>query len=296
MKYCPTCRTEYADDSLQFCLQDGTPLAGVSNQNASPDYEAESETLVVPKKVEPIRFEPPSSYQTDLSKNQANWGQSQPVIVEREPKKSNTTAIVLLSILGTIALLGLGGLGAWLYFKNNKTAVAVNVNTAPPNRPANVNAANNQNANLATPSPSATATPKPTLDPQQAKAITGDVNNVIDEWKNATENLDLDTHLSQYADTIDYYRAGRVGIGTVRADKQRAYNSYDSIAIDVTNMKITPDASGNKAIAVFDKEWNFEGEQRNSSGKVQQQLTLNKINGRWVITGEKDLRVYYTDK
>jgi hypothetical protein len=124
MKYCPNCQTQYTDDSLQFCLQDGTPLAGVSNQNVSTDYEAESETLVVPKKVESIRFEPPSSYQTDLSKNQPNWGQSQPVIVEREPKKSNTTAIVLLSILGTIALLGLGGLGAWLYFKNNKPVVA----------------------------------------------------------------------------------------------------------------------------------------------------------------------------
>jgi hypothetical protein len=173
----------------------------------------------------------------------------------------------------------------------------VNVNNAPQNRPANSNSANNQNANanLAKPSPSATPTPQ-TLDAQQAKTITNDVKNVVDEWNNATENLDLEAHISQYADTVDYYKGGRVGIGTIRADKQRAYNSYDSININITNLKITPDASGEKATALFDKEWTFEGEEKYSSGKVQQQLTLNKINGRWRITGEKDLRVYYTDK
>ena len=295
MKQCPSCQTTYSDNSLQFCLQDGTPLIGIPNQNASTSYETEPETLVVPKKVEPIRFDPPSSYQTDLSK-QANWGPSQPVIVEREPKKSNTASIVLLSVLGTVLLLSLGGLGAWLYFRNNKTTVAVNVNSAPQNRSVNSNAANNRNANLASPSPSATPTLQPALSSQQEKAIAEDVKDVVDEWKSASENLDLETHVSQYADTVDYYKGGRVGIGTVRADKQRAYNSYDSIDINITNMRITPDASGEKATALFDKEWTFEGEERYSSGKVLQQLTLNKINGRWLITGEKDLRVYYTNK
>ena len=290
MKYCPNCRTEYADDSLQFCLQDGTPLAEIPNQSSSANYDTEPETLVVPKRVEPIRFDPPSSYQT----NKANWEPSQPVIIEREPKKSNTAAIVVLTALGTVLLLGLGGFGAWLYFRNNKTEVAVNINTAPQNRSSNSNAANNQNANLATPSPS--PTPQPTLNPQQAKAITNDVKDVIDEWKDSTENLDLNGHISQYADTVDYYKAGKVGVARVRSDRERAFSAYDSIDINIDNVKVTPDPSGDKATVIFDKEWNFEGEEKYSSGKVQQQLNLNKINGRWLITGEKDLKVYYTDK
>ncbi len=61
-------------------------------------------------------------------------------------------------------------------------------------------------------------------------------------------------------------------------------------------MKVTPDASGEKATAVFDKEWNFEGAEKYSAGKVQQQLTLGKIGGRWLITGEKDLKTYYVEK
>ena len=194
-------------------------------------------------------------------------------------------------------LLGLGGLGAWLYFNNRKTQVAVAVNTTPPqNRPANSNAATNQNtnANFATPSPTAQPTAQPTLKPEQTKAITNDVKNVVDDWKDTTENGDLDTHISQYADTVDYYKAGRVNVSKVRADRARAFAAYDTISINLDNVKVTPDASGEKATVILDKEWNFEGVEKFSSGKVQQQLTLSKIGGRWLITGEKDLKIYYT--
>ena len=96
MKQCPNCRTTYADN-LQFCLQDGTPLVVVSNQDATIAFDTESETVVSPKKVEPIRFYLPSSYQQT---NQTNFEPSQPVIVEqREVKKSNTATIVTLSVL-----------------------------------------------------------------------------------------------------------------------------------------------------------------------------------------------------
>ncbi len=299
MKHCPNCRTNYDDDTLQFCLQDGTPLAKISDQNAAADnFDAESETIVSPKQVEPIRFDLPSSYQT----NQTIRGASEKVVVEREPKKTNTAAIVLLSTLGTILLLGIGGVGVWLYLKNNKANVAVNSNPTLTNRQLNTNlSAGNQNSNvnLAVPSPTATPTvaptAAPTINPQQIKLISEDVKNTVDDWKSATENLDLNTHLSQYADTVDYYRGGRVNRNKVRADKEKAYAAFDSININITNMKITPDASGEKATALFDKEWTFEGENKYSSGKVQQQLTLGKINGRWLITGEKDLKVYYVN-
>jgi hypothetical protein len=303
MKQCPSCQTIYSDDSLQFCLQDGTPLSELAARNAPINSDVEAETVISsnkgvinpPRQVEPIRFEPPSSYQANQA-NQANWSQqpSHPVIVEQPiAKKSNTTAIVLLTALGTLLLLGIGGAAAWMYFRNNRATVAVNVNNAPQNRPSNANAAN-QNANLATPSP--TPTPQPTLKPEAAKEVTNDVRNIVDEWKDTTESLDLDSHVSQYADTVDFYKAGRVNVRRVREDRARAFAAYDSISINIDNVKVTPDASGEKATVVLDKEWNFQGEEKFSSGKVQQQLTLAKINGRWLITGEKDLKIYYVDK
>lgn len=294
MKQCPNCQTTYADDNLQFCLQDGTPLVS-PNRNSTSGYQTETETVVVPKRVEPIRFEPPSSYQA----SRENWqAPVPPVIIEqREPKKTNTAMVVILSVLGTTLLLGLGGAGVWLYSRNNKTEVAVNINAAPVNRAPNTNTAVNQNANAnlaSSPSPTATPTAQPTLRPEVAKTISNDVKDVVNEWKDSTENLDLDTHINQYADKVDYYKAGRVDAARVRADRERAFNAYDTLIVNLDNIKVTPDATGEKATVVLDKEWNFEGAEKNSSGKVQQQLTLGKVNGRWLITGEKDLKVYYT--
>lgn len=299
MKVCPNCRTEYADDALQFCLQDGTPLINAANPTVSPDFNTESETVISPKRVEPIRFDPPSSYQN----SQSNWEQSQPVIVEREAKKSNTAAIVALSVLGTILVLGLGGAGAWLYFNNRKTVAVVNNNSNMPIRSVNSNTANNQNqntnsninSNLATPTPSPTPTAKPTINPEQAKTITGNVKDVVSDWKNASEDLDITSHLSNYADTVDYYNGGKVSIAKIRADREKAFADYDSINLNIDNLRVIPDPAGDKATAIFDKEWKFEGADKYSAGKVQQQLTLNKINGKWLITSEKDLKVYYKE-
>ena len=300
MKYCPNCQTTYTDDSLRFCLQDGTQLADVSGMNSEMPTVAfdDSETLVSRKPPQQVvRINVPET-------ESQNWQQpEQPRIVAPPPvetKRSKTALTVMATVLGMLLFLGIAGLGAWMLLKSRKTEVAVNVNNAPANRPLNSNSANikTSNANLTAPaaSPTATPIPKPTLKPEEIKAVTNDVKEAIDEWKGSSENLDLDGNLDQYADSVDYYAGGRVNRARVRADKQRAFEQFDSINFNISNVKITPDASGEKAIAVFDKEWRFEGEQRYSAGKVQQQLTLGKIDGRWLITGEKDLKTYYVGK
>src|ERR1041385_5694192 len=40
MKTCPKCKKQYSDDSLNFCLEDGTPLTR---------YDAEAETIKIPE-------------------------------------------------------------------------------------------------------------------------------------------------------------------------------------------------------------------------------------------------------
>ena len=299
MKYCPNCQTTYTDDSLRFCLQDGTQLADVSGMNSEMPTVAfdDSETLVSRKPPQQVvRINVPET-------ESQNWQQpEQPRIVAPLPvetKRSKTALTVMATVLGMLLFLGIAGLGAWMLLKSRKTEVAVNVNNAPANRPLNSNSANikTSNANLTAPaaSPTATPIPKPTLKPEEIKAVTNDVKEAIDEWKGSSENLDLDGNLDQYADSVDYYAGGRVNRARVRADKQRAYDQYDSINFNITNLKVTPDASGEKATAVFDKEWTFEGADKYSAGKVQQQLTLNKIKGKWLITGEKDLKIYYVE-
>ena len=40
MRTCPKCNRQYDDDSLNYCLEDGTVL--------NPRYDAEAETLKIP--------------------------------------------------------------------------------------------------------------------------------------------------------------------------------------------------------------------------------------------------------
>jgi hypothetical protein len=302
MKYCPNCQTTYTDDTLRFCLQDGTQLAEVSDANTDMPTVSfdDSETLVSRKPPQQVvRINVPETQQQNWERTEQPRIIEQPRIVEQplEAKKSNTALTVLATILGMLAVFGI--IGAWFLLKSRKTDVAiVNFNTAPANRPFNSNSTNaqilNANTNKSTASPTPTTTP--TLDPEEVKMATSEVKDTVDEWKSSSENLDLDGNLDQYADSVDYYTAGRINRARVRADKQRAFDQYDSINFNISNMKVTPDASGKKAIAVFDKQWKFEGENKYSSGKVQQQLTLSKVGGRWLITGEKDLKTYYIEK
>lgn len=44
MKQCPTCRTPYTDDSLNFCLKDGTPLAS----GPPSGFDTQPSTLTFP--------------------------------------------------------------------------------------------------------------------------------------------------------------------------------------------------------------------------------------------------------
>ncbi len=261
MKICPSCQTRYSDDTLRFCLQDGTPLV--------PD--------------QPIVT---SSAQM-----------SQPTVVLPAPygRRRSVAVPVLLTALGMLVLFVIGVIG-WSYLRKTQTSITVNtsnsaatqsppvsnvVAAATPREPprTNANAAINANATLHT----------PTVDADQA---TRDVRRAIDGWRSSGEELDVDTYMHHYAPTVDYYLKPGATRDFVRDSKMKAFSTYDSIKVDLSNMSITTDPTGDTATAVFDKEWNFDGI-RNSSGKVRQMLKLRKIDGQWLITAEKDLHLYY---
>ncbi|MGI8467958.1 MAG: TonB family protein [Pyrinomonadaceae bacterium] len=197
MKYCPVCQTRYDEEIIRFCTKDGAPLveenpsftAMPSESSIEPEDDGEetvirrnlpardsdlsktnSERIVIPTneiKLEPVRAKNRQSYQ---------------------PPKSNTTATVLLTILGTfVVLAGLGGVWYLLRGGNsnngsaNKTNANFNAALNVANFNANFNADNslsnldintnsnvnfnsnvNINANLKTPTPTRTPTPTPT--------------------------------------------------------------------------------------------------------------------------------------
>lgn len=300
MKICSVCRTTY-DDFQNFCLNDGTPLvnAATEPQQVQP---LEPDTVVQPN--EPSTVVNPPAPTTNLSGGQTNYGQTnippqQPTVIVEKP--SGTGKIVALTALVTLLFTVLIGGGAYLIWLNRNRQVAqanINQNTTKPKNTnaAVVNANNsnvsnlnvNTNANVA-PSPS----PVPTLSNAQTAQIRKDVNAAIDGWKASTEDRDLNSHIGFYAPTVDYYNGGRVPADKIRSDRQQAFDTYPDIEIEISNVKITPEPSGDRATAIIDKAWRFENEEKIVEGKVQQQLTLEKLGNRWYISGEKDLKVYY---
>jgi ketosteroid isomerase-like protein len=323
MKRCPTCNRTYTDETLRFCLEDGAALVR-DVEGFVPDPEA---TVVREASHGPrdVLGPPPTELLGQRGAKTiavANSGLTAPTARptetygERErapvPKPRSTAMVVIVSVVCTILLLSLGALGVFLYLKNRGDAEQARAGNTEVNRPANNantqssgnntqsntqnNAQNGNRTNVngnsrSTPTPA----PSPTAAPVDVAAVAGQVTSALNGWAAATTARDINAHMNYYADTLDtYYNAKNVGSSRVRTDRARAFNTYSSMDVQLSNIRVTPDPSGQRATATFDKTWTFEGD-KYSNGSVQQLVTLAKTGGRWRITGEKDLQVYYVN-
>jgi ketosteroid isomerase-like protein len=262
MKTCPLCKNNYTDNSLAFCLQDGTPLLEIMD---------EAETVISARNPMPTISQP-------------NAFATSPMV--EEPAKSKTWMVVLATILVTLLLFGGIGIAIAVFMRGNMPPIVENTNT-------NIS---KPNVNVATPTPTATPTPKPTIKPSEVSAIKSDLENAVEDWKSAIEAFDVDANLASYADSVDYYKGGKVSRAKIKQDKEKALTVYDTINITLKDVEITPDPSGERATATFNKEWDFENSDKRNRGEVKQQLIFAKISGKWKIISEKDLKVLWTDK
>lgn len=114
MKQCPQCRETYSDDSLNFCLNDGTPLSVVSD----------AATAVFPGGT--ISTAPT----TQINYVPTQMAGGVPTAFEPPRKKSKAWIWVLL-ILGAVALLCGGGL-VGLFILGSRSQSVANVSTYTP--------------------------------------------------------------------------------------------------------------------------------------------------------------------
>lgn len=83
----------------------------------------------------------------------------------------------------------------------------------------------------------------------------------------------------------------------MREDRIRAFAKFNYLSVQLSNMNIQLDSTGQRATVVFDKTFDFRGDNNAFyNGSVQDQLTLTKLGGAWLITGEKELKIYYVNK
>src|SRR5512133_1422592 len=111
MKSCPTCNRTYTDASLNFCLEDGTPLVGSPppgfDPNATIRYTDARDTGHPPAEV--VRQVAPT-YQVPAATPApgSQFGQQQYLPSPAPPRKSRA----IWWILGAVALVALIGIAA----------------------------------------------------------------------------------------------------------------------------------------------------------------------------------------
>jgi len=135
----------------------------------------------------------------------------------------------------------------------------------------------------------------PTPTPADTGAVAKQVAEALGGWADTTNERDISAHMSHYAPTLEtYYLKQNVPAAQVRDERARAFDRFEQMEVALTNIQVTPDPSGTRAVVTFDKRWEFEAGDRTSTGSVKQQLTLARVGGRWLIVGERDLQVYHS--
>lgn len=134
MKQCPKCRRTYTDETLAFCLEDGSPLVAHSGAEITQSYSpAATERFEVPRNT---AQPPPNEFQIA------------PLYSQSSPPRSKFWMIPV-SIIVLLAFAG-GGFAVFLLTKNNSNdAPASNVRTVQSDTDANTssNKASNISAN-----------------------------------------------------------------------------------------------------------------------------------------------------
>jgi len=125
-----------------------------------------------------------------------------------------------------------------------------------------------------------------------------EVRNALEGWAQSTRNRDLDSHMRYYADTLDYYyNLTQVPSSRIRDDRSRAFEKFNYFDVRLSNINVQLDSTGHRATVLLDKTFDFRGDNNAFyNGSVHDQLTLTKLGGGWLITGEKELKVYYVNK
>lgn len=120
MKSCPSCRKTYSDDTLNFCLNDGTPL--VVNITADP---SSAETVFMNR---------PQTAPTERFNTSPPIGAPQTYAIGQGPRRSRAWLWILLAVTGLMVLLvTVGGLAFYQYTKYIGSSVTDvdDTNTSP---------------------------------------------------------------------------------------------------------------------------------------------------------------------
>jgi serine/threonine protein kinase len=256
-------------------------------------FAAELTAAVANSSAEPaVQRDQIASTPTVVLSNEQHFRSFQVEPVGQKPAGGmTTTKTVALTILVTLVLVALGGFGF-------RTLFGAHGEADRPEQPPIATQSTSSVGPTVNPSPRlapsvATLTPAPVV--VNTSLLTSEVNAVLDSWAGAARAHNLDLQMTYYTDVVSPYFGRRsASRAEIRADRSVAYRRYPRLDIQLSNINVVFDSSGTQATATFDKSFTFSSDERSFSGMVNTRVWLTKFGPQWLITGEKDLKVYST--
>lgn len=154
----------------------------------------------------------------------------------------------------------------------------------------------------------ATAAPTPAAEPPPVSAadrtaappankaeVRQQIRSLLDQWRDALLREDVTTYASLYAPSVGpYFRDNRVSRGQVADEVRRSLGRYGPVtSFKISDVTIAP-VDENHAIANFRKDWRTARDA--FSGAEKAQLRFEREDGKWFITSEQEIRVYWSRK
>lgn len=149
MKFCPKCKSSFTDETLKFCLQDGTQLITLSNESSSQQHTTDSNRDAPTLQMHQFaKTEEMTDDEETVERKQRISQQTIPQPAQPQPRKGNiilTLGVIVIALcLVALVLLGAAFLAKDFLFPNKNNA--------------NNNTPNTNNANTGK-SPTPTPTP-----------------------------------------------------------------------------------------------------------------------------------------
>src|ERR1035437_6457062 len=197
MKQCPVCKTTYTDESLRYCLADGTTLSDLSGEQATVAHQQidTDATIFMPPRGDKLRVEIPS----DSSRSVPPKIGSTPVA---DRGSSGVMVKVLLAVIGVV-VLGLIAIAA---------VALIYLYSRGPDRAAVPNVSINANSDKRT---AASPTPMPTADDtNELREQIANLEKKLNEQRTSNKPMDVPLSLpNQPTSTTSTARVNSPGDG-----------------------------------------------------------------------------------
>ena len=248
MKYCPLCESQYTDETLRFCLQDGTPLTTDIKQSAIETVAFSNPvTLEKLQQTEEMRVQFADKTQPRIEPSVVN------PVFQLDKIKHKSSSRFWIAVLPILVIFGAAGFGGWFYLNQQNEAAKQNFNDKvilPNSSEKTLPVANTSIVSAETISENTT---QPASKPDNS-GVKKELSDFITSWKTAFESRNIAEYTAKYAEKVDYLGKTGADLKEIRGEAEKTFKNYTEIEIALTNVHIAVTAEGDKATAVFDKK------------------------------------------